>query len=111
MSLAFKWAVKWICFLMMLTVLVSAAQGQDASSTLTGLVTDPSGAAVPNARVVATPATGLPVNARTNANGMYEFKTLPPGIYTVRAMAKGFQPTVKSGITIESGKPISVNIQ
>jgi len=111
MSLAIRWAVKCFCFLTILSVLVCAAQGQDASSALTGLVTDPSGAAVPNARVVATPAAGQPVNARTNANGIYEFKTLPPGIYTIRAVAKGFQPTVKAGVTIETGKPISVNIQ
>jgi len=86
-------------------------QAQDASSALTGLVTDPSGAAVPNTRVVAAPATGQPVTVRTTQNGMYEFKTLPPGIYTLRAFAKGFQPYAKEGITIAAGKPISENIQ
>jgi len=110
MSLAIKRAVKCICFFLLLTV-VGVGRAQDASSALTGLVTDPSGAAVPNARVVATPATGAPVNARTGTNGMYEFKTLAPGVYTLRATAKGFEPFVQAGVTIEPGKPISVNMQ
>src|SRR5882724_4326158 len=111
MSLAIKWTVKCICFFLLLIVAAGVAQGQDASSALTGLVTDPSGAAVANARVVATPATGAAVNARTGANGMYEFKTLAPGVYTLRATAKGFEPFVKAGVTIEPGKPISINMQ
>src|SRR5947207_3355795 len=111
MSLAIKRTVKCLCFFLLLIVAAGVALGQDASSALTGIVTDPSGAAVANARVVATPATGSPVNVRTNANGMYEFKTLPPGVYTLRATAKGFEPFVKAGVTVEPGKPISVNMQ
>src|SRR5882724_6386145 len=111
MSLAIKRTVKCICFFLLLIVAAGVAQGQDASSALTGLVTDPSGAAVANARVVATPATGAAVNARTGANGMYEFKTLAPGVYTLRATAKGFEPFVKAGVTIEPGKPISISMQ
>src|SRR6267154_4491030 len=111
MSLAIKRTVKCICFFLLLIVAAGVAQGQDASSALTGLVTDPSGAAVANARVVATPANGPPVNVRTGGNGMYEFKTLAPGVYTLRATAKGFEPFVKVGVTIEPGKPISINMQ
>ena len=88
-----------------------SANAQDASSALTGLVTDPSGAAIPNARVVAVPASGQPVTVRTTQNGMYEFKTLPPGSYVLRAFAKGFRPFAKEGVTIEAGKPMSVNLQ
>ncbi|HWZ97232.1 MAG TPA: carboxypeptidase regulatory-like domain-containing protein [Candidatus Dormibacteraeota bacterium] len=102
---------KYFCSLLILCAAIACGlRAQDASSALTGLVTDPSGAAVPNARVIAAPVTGQPVNSRTNQNGMYEFKTLPPGTYTLRAVAKGFQPYVKEGVTIEVGKPISVNI-
>jgi hypothetical protein len=97
--------------LLLLSVAVCSVRAQDASSALTGLVTDPSGAAVPNARVVAAPTTGQSVSVRTNQNGMYEFKTLPPGIYTLRAFAKGFQPYAKEGVTIRASKPISENIQ
>ncbi len=111
MSLAIKRAVRCISILLFLVFSAQVAHGQDSTSALTGVVTDPSGAAVPNARVVAIPTSGQPVNARTNANGFYEFKTLAPGVYTVRAVAKGFQPFAKPGITIEAGKPASVNMQ
>jgi hypothetical protein len=103
---------KYFCSLLLLcSVIIAGAKAQDASSALTGLVTDPSGAAVPGARVVAAPATGQPATTRTNPNGMYEFKTLTPGTYTLRAFAKGFQPYVKESVTIEAGKPISINLQ
>src|SRR5437660_2228380 len=111
MSLAIRRAVRCISILLFLVFSAQVAHGQDSTSALTGVVTDPSGAAVPNARVVAIPTSGQPVNARTNANGYYEFKTLAPGVYTVRAVAKGFQPFAKPGITIEAGKPASVNMQ
>src|SRR5579871_1217258 len=101
MSLEIKQITKYICTLILLcAALALSANSQDVSSALTGLVTDPSGAAVPGARVVLTPASGSPVNVRTNANGMYEFKTLAPGTYTLRAFAKGFQPYDKAGVTI-----------
>ena len=103
---------RFICTLILLCATNQVAViAQDASSALTGLVTDPSGATVPGARVVATPASGQPAAVRTNANGMYEFKTLPPGTYTLRVLAKGFQPYDKAGVTIEAGKPISINMQ
>src|SRR5215471_6977640 len=111
MSLGTLQTKKFICTLILLFAAVRIASAQDSASALTGLVTDPSGAAVPGARVVATPASGQPVAVRTNANGMYEFKALPPGTYTLRALAKGFRPFDKAGVTIETGKPISVNMQ
>ena len=99
-----------IVFLLLLLGLAQVASAQDASSALTGLVTDPSGAAVPGARVVALPASGQPSNARTTANGMYEFKTLAPGTYTIRVFSKGFEPFAQPNVTIEAGKPLSVNV-
>ncbi|MBS1842541.1 MAG: TonB-dependent receptor [Acidobacteria bacterium] len=102
---------KFICTLFLFCgAIASNAAAQDASSALTGLVTDPSGAAVPGARVVAAPATGQPHAARTNANGMYEFKVLPPGIYTLQVFAKGFEPFAQPNVAIETSKPASINV-
>lgn len=101
---------KYLCISLLLFLGFSRpAPGQDASSPLTGLVTDPSGAAVPNAGVVAIPASGQPSNTRTNANGMYEFKTLAPGTYTLRVFAKGFEPFAQPNVAVEAGKAVSVN--
>jgi hypothetical protein len=61
------------------------------TASLTGLVTDPSGAAVPNATATATsPATGYVRTVTTDGAGYYSFQNLPIGQYTVRVEAPGF---------------------
>jgi hypothetical protein len=61
------------------------------SGDLTGTVTDPSGAVVPNAAVtLKNEATGSARNTTTNASGAYRFALLPPGNYTVTVTAQGF---------------------
>ncbi|MGA8502707.1 MAG: carboxypeptidase-like regulatory domain-containing protein, partial [Candidatus Sulfotelmatobacter sp.] len=54
-----------------------------ATGTLRGQVTDPSGAAIANANVVMTPAaiSSTPIASQANGQGVYEFKSLPPGQY------------------------------
>src|SRR5437660_11351880 len=71
-----KMAKYFFTMTLLLSAFVCGTRAQDASSALTGLITDPSGAAIGSARVVAVPASGQPVSVRTGANGMYEFKTL-----------------------------------
>lgn len=78
-------------FIVLLFVLSATALWAQASSgSLHGQVTDPSGAAITGATVVMTPATGSPVAVQSNAQGMYEFKGLPPGKYTLTVVAQGF---------------------
>src|SRR3954470_1467070 len=61
------------------------------SGDLTGTVTDPSGAVVPNASVTAkNAATGATRTTVSNASGAYRFALLPPGSYSVAATAEGF---------------------
>ena len=63
---------------------------QTTSGSLRGQVTDPSGAAIPSASVIMTPATGSPVVVQSNGQGLYEFKTLPAGKYSLTVAATGF---------------------
>jgi len=61
------------------------------SGDITGTVTDPSGAVVPNATVtLKSTTTGQTRNTTTNNNGAYRFSLLQPGTYTVTATASGF---------------------
>ncbi|HUI84599.1 MAG TPA: carboxypeptidase regulatory-like domain-containing protein [Candidatus Binatia bacterium] len=73
------------------------------SGDLTGTITDPTGAVVPNATVtLKNDSTGATRAATSNSSGAYRFSLLPPGTYTVTATAQGFskaqtQTTVNVG--------------
>jgi hypothetical protein len=91
--------------LMSATLLVA----QTGPGVLRGQVTDPSGAAITNASVVMTPATGSPLTTQTNAQGQYEFKGLLAGQYTLNVIAQGF--TTYENDNVEVGaQPLRLNI-
>lgn len=77
---------------------------------LTGFVTDPSGAGIPQASVRLTDASGVSYDATSNKEGIYEFKALPPGIYTLKAVAKGFVLFTKENIQIVANQEKQVNV-
>src|ERR1700720_3879028 len=70
--------------------------------TISGIVTDPSGAAVPGATVKVTNSqTNVTSTLKTNAAGVYNASSLNPGVYTLAAEAKGFKTSVVKNITLE----------
>lgn len=82
------------------------AQAQGENASIIGVVTDTSGAVIPNATVTLTsPALQVPsLTASTDADGSYKFVTLPaPGTYSVKFAATGFGTVVKQGITLTVG--------
>src|ERR1700733_5392153 len=67
------------------------AFAQAGRGGISGLVTDPSGAVVPGAKVIAKNyATGISSSTVTTAAGLYSFVSLNPGLYEVTASSKGF---------------------
>jgi hypothetical protein len=97
--------IKVFCLAVLAIGLISAMPGFAQSITsgdIAGVLTDPSGAVVPNAKVTATSdATGEAHNATTNGEGAYRFPFLKPGAYTLAASATGFQPaTRKMSVTV-----------
>ncbi len=80
-------------------LLVSAAlSGQDATGKIVGNVTDPSGSAIPAARVTITNvATKIGRQTLTDKEGSYQVQSLPVGRYEVTAEAPGFSRTVAQG--------------
>ena len=80
--------------LLAVCLLAASARAQDVP-VLRGVVTDPSGAAVPGA-VVQVRGRGGERHARTNSSGQYAFGGLAPGIYEVRIAAKGFATASKT---------------
>src|SRR6266446_5072710 len=62
------------------------------NATLSGTVSDISGALIPGVEVTATnTGTGVASPAVSNESGTYRFPSLPPGLYQVRASSAGFQ--------------------
>src|SRR5581483_7850669 len=80
-----------------------------AGGALRGQVADPSGAAIPGASVLMTPVTGAPVVVQSDGQGLYEFKSLPPGKYTLTASAEGFTLYQNEGVVI-GNQPLRLNI-
>jgi len=91
-----------VCAVLLLT-LTAAPLGAQSSGTaaLTGTLTDPSGARLPNVTVTATnTATGQERTITTGGDGTYRFTLLPPGTYRVRFAAAGFKTEEVSSVTL-----------
>jgi len=80
--------------------------------TISGTVTDPSGAMVPQARLKITNlATGVSRDSVTNGTGYYEVGALIPGKYKILVSLPGFQDLLREGITLEADARVSVPMQ
>src|ERR1035438_5966194 len=78
-----------------------AAFGQ-TGGTITGVISDPSGAVVANAPVEAkNTATGVVSTAATSATGNYELGDLPSGTYEIDVAVAGFKKYVRTGVTVQ----------
>src|SRR5438270_11772655 len=83
------------------SLLIQPLHGQVLYGSVTGTVTDPSGAIVPGAQVTVTnEATGLKRQTTTDAAGNYRVLDLPQGNYTIEVTASGFKPLKVTSITI-----------
>jgi hypothetical protein len=82
-----------------------------ASAQISGLVADPSGAAVPNARVTATQtATGLVRTALSGPDGTYVLPDLPVGPYKLQVQLSGFETYLQTGIVLEVSNNVAINV-
>jgi hypothetical protein len=80
------------------------AYAQVSGATVSGMVTDASGAAIPQAQVVITNvSTRVARNMTTDSAGFYTAPNLLPGTYEVRITATGFSTQVRMGITVTVG--------
>ncbi len=78
-------------FLALFLCTLGGLLAQSTFSSITGIVTDASGAAVPNAKIeVRNLKTGYVFNADSNSEGLYTFSTLTDGTYVLKATAAGF---------------------
>jgi hypothetical protein len=87
------------------------AWGQ-ATTSLRGTVTDPSGAAVPKATVVLTNVeVNTPRTTTTGSQGDYTFLSLPPGNYKLLVETTGFERYEQTNLQLLVNSPATVNVQ
>ena len=90
---------------------VVRAQGGGGGASISGIVTDGTGATIPGASVkVQNLETGAIRDLATDSAGRYEAPLLPVGPYTVSVEKTGFQPETRSGITLVVGQRAVVDI-
>jgi len=94
----------------LLSVFTALAAAQTSTGTLRGRITDPSGAVIPQTTVMANTAEGRSVTVVTNSQGVYEFKGLPEGNYTVTVVAKGFATDQEDNVNIAAGQMQQLDI-
>ena len=93
-------------FFLIVTIFGTASdlRAQVAGATMSGTVTDPSGALVPNATLlIKNVATGIERQIITDASGVYNAPNLQPGTYEVTVSAAGFAMAVRGGVTLNVG--------
>src|SRR5205085_8696731 len=85
-----------------LLLLTPSLRAQVVGATLSGTLTGPSGAVVPNAKIsIRNTATNIARDLTTDAAGFYTAPNLLPGTYEVTVSASGFATQVRSGIVLE----------
>ena len=100
-------------FLSFLVLLLCAASGlaQAGRGGISGLVSDPTGAIIPGAKVVLLDtATGVKATTVATASGLYSFVSLPPDTYQITTTAKGFETVVQKNIRVTVDQESTINI-
>ena len=94
-----------LALLLLVACLCIPATAQTVTGTLSGTVTDATGAVIPDLQVTAkNKETSLTRTAKTNAEGYYSMPFLPLGSYDVTVEAQGFQKVIKTDVLIELNK-------
>ncbi|HVP00471.1 MAG TPA: carboxypeptidase regulatory-like domain-containing protein [Bryobacteraceae bacterium] len=106
-----RWIFSFFAVLALLLA-VHLADAQVLTGTLTGTVTDPTDAVVPNALVSVTDlGSGRTYEARTNAEGVYTFTNLPNSSYKVVVEFSGFSRTEVTNVRVDVSQTSRINVK
>jgi hypothetical protein len=101
-----------VLFFALLACFAGSVWGQQVTAAITGKVTDPSGAAVVNAKITATDVDrGTPWTSTTNGDGAYNIPRVPIGTYDVKVEMQGFQTMTQSHIALEMNQIARLDFQ
>lgn len=100
-----------ICFFAVALLLPAVLAAQGYFGTVSGILTDTSGAVVVGAKVTLTDEQkGFAFNTTSDSNGRYLFASIPPGLYSVAAEMPGFEKTIRAHIKLNVSENPSANL-
>jgi Carboxypeptidase regulatory-like domain/TonB-dependent Receptor Plug Domain len=101
---------KILCLAAFSFLLVARTGAQSPNGTISGLVVDPSGAAIVGADILlANDATGVQYSTETNAAGIYLVSDIPPGTYRLQVSKIGFKTLIKPAIVLNVQDALAIN--
>src|SRR5712664_4834156 len=96
--------------LFVIASLIGVAVGQSPNGTVSGLVLDPSGRAIPGAEVlIVSDVTGVKYPGATNGEGIYAVPNLPPGTYRIQVSKRGFKTLIKPDVMLNVQTAAAIN--
>jgi hypothetical protein len=105
-----SWKIRFGTFVAVLAMALPAA-AQETRGSIEGLVKDGTGGVLPGVTVQAVQrSTSAKASAVTDANGIYRFPSLAPGVYAVSATLTGFKAASVDEVAVAVGKVLSVNM-
>lgn len=101
----------WVGFAGLL-LLATGPHAWAQNATISGIVTDSSGAVLPNAQeVLLNRATQIKLTTVSNSDGVYTLAGVTPGAYDLTITANGFKTEQRTGIIVNVGAKISLDVQ
>ncbi|HEV2350255.1 MAG TPA: TonB-dependent receptor [Terriglobia bacterium] len=98
-----------LCLLFLL-ILPLTARAQQLLGSITGTVTDSSGAVVPQTQVkIQSAATGLERSTESNGSGAYQFFGVPPGTYNVTFTKDGFKTSGHPDVLVQANRTTTLD--
>src|SRR5213078_340199 len=96
-----KTTLRFVAGLVLTAASLTVGFSQTSSANLTGLISDPAGAAIPDVKItLENVATHDKRAATSGGEGRFTFSQIPPGVYDLLAEATGFKSFKKSGIIL-----------
>ncbi len=108
-----KYVTSLVLVLILSTFAPIVALAQLSTGSISGTVTDPTAAVIPDAQLTLTSLdTSVVVGTfATGTSGLYHFEHLQKGSYEVRVVAKGFRDFVQRGITVDLGQSVTLDVK
>ena len=103
--------MRYFSLLCVLLVCSAAAFAQTATGTITGTISDPAGAVVPNAPLeLKNSATGTVYQTVSSSTGNYTFSQLPAATYTLTVNVPGFKSHVRQNLGVQAAQTIRIDV-